>query len=208
MDKKWNDQKESMDKCQESNALKIYNELTKKIESIEEKAITRDKRFVNNSSIKDNNGEEKNRRINDERSRISDIENNIKGLNIKLDKMSWFKEQISEQYTNMGAIEKRIADIDGWRVATVCSINSEIIPFIARLQCSVDGLTRRVDGINRYIGHNRLACDKDGTQLTLMTSLLKRSPTDERMEAESPHQKQQHEIHPHLVHTQPFLSTR
>ena len=104
--------------------------------------------------------------------RFVDIENNIKGLYLKMERLAYNADTHMEELVNPKALTERVSNIEGWRIMTVNSLNNRVIPAVAKLQRQFQGMQKRIDSQSRYIGHNKHVYDNDGQNLTIMTECL------------------------------------
>ena len=111
--------------------------------------------------------------------RFTDIEKTLKGINLRLEKIAWTVENQMEESKNLRTLEDRIADIEGWRINTVSAINKYVIPAVSRLQDRVEGIQKRIDTQNRYIGNNRFVYGEDGEQLNIRIECLQKDNYDD-----------------------------
>jgi len=104
-------------------------------------------------------------------SQYQTLENNILGINRKVEEMLWLKEHLVNHYDNFETIFNRISDMEGWMLATTDGINNKIIPNIAKSNRAIEGISKRIDSIYKH-KNNRPTFDQQGNQLTLRTDLL------------------------------------
>jgi len=145
----------------ESCEHKFCINLSNRLEQLEEKV---------KNSLKDQGNKTVGKNINNPR--LIDIENSIKGMNLRIDKLAWGIENSMEELTNLKVFEERIANIEGWRIATVHGLNSKVIPAVAKLQRQVQGIQKRVDAQNKFVGYNKHVYDIDGQQLNVRAECL------------------------------------
>ena len=105
----------------------------------------------------------------------------------------WIKDMMAEYLSDFEKLENRVNDIDGWRVGAVHSINTKIIPCIARLQIGMEGITKRIDGMNKYLDKNRGAFNGNGDYLNINTLALERNNhQEEEMKTEPSQSRKQY----------------
>ena len=133
--------------------------LSARIDQIEELVKT---------SLKDQNNKATSRN----NTRLIEIENNIRALNLRVDQFSYSANTHLEEIENVKSIEKRVANIEGWRKETVRALNNVVIEAVARLQRQVRGITKRIDEQSKFIGYNKYVYDEDGFQLNIRTESI------------------------------------
>ena len=144
----------------------ICDNLTKRFDQLEEKV---------NNSIKDQNKAGTKNLLNP---RFTEIENSLKGMNLKIDTLGYRLENQMEELVNVKHLSERVANIEGWRISTIHGLNSKVIPAVAKLQRQFQGIQKRIDSLNKFVGYNKYVYSADGQQLTLMTGSLEQKGDD------------------------------
>ncbi len=78
--------------------------------------------------------------------RLNEIENMVKGLNLRMEKIAWDFESKMEETQNLKTFEERISDIEGCKFYIIHGLNGKVIPTVARLQRQLLGIQKRIDG--------------------------------------------------------------
>jgi serine/threonine protein kinase len=140
--------------------MDLQTKMDKKIKQIEEniqKFMNSDNRTMGNKVSKFD---------------IQSIENSIKGINIKVAKLTWESEKAADEKQNIQLMENRISNLEGWKMTTVQGINNKMIPAIAKNQRQIQWLQKRVENYSKWIGPNKYIYDENGQQENIRFELL------------------------------------
>jgi len=74
---------------------------------------------------------------------------------------------------NFQNLADKVINIEVWRRAFVSDVNNVVVPAISKVQRRVEGIQKRVDAQNKFIGRNKCTYDNEGRQLTIMTECLR-----------------------------------